>query len=70
MLRNPYLDLARLAVALAIATTLAACSTHGYRPPQVSITQLEAFTRLAKEPDCTMPVLPIEHGARGLLLRQ
>lgn len=43
--------------AFALVALLGGCATHGYRPPQVSITQLETFTRPAKEPDCSMPVL-------------
>ncbi len=57
MSRDQYLRSTLFIGGFAIATLLGACATHGYRPPQVSITQLESFTRPAKEPDCTMPVL-------------
>lgn len=64
MSRNSYLRTALFIDAFALAVFLSGCSTHGYRPPQVSITQLETFTRPAKEPDCTMPVLYDEPRSR------
>ena len=50
------LQFCRIAIALAIVATLAACTTVAL-PPRITMSEVEPSGRAAKPPDCNLPVL-------------